>query len=136
MTDQVMDGGGTGHADRKGIAGWMMFDWATQPFHTLIITFVFAPYFAANVAENAVCGQTIWAVAVAVGGVAIALMAPILGAIADTTGPRKPWILAFSVLGVVGCWLLWYAEPGGGDIGLVNFRAGIGTVRHGVRRRL
>ena len=32
---------------RRGIWGWMLFDWAQQPFHTLIITFVFAPYFAA-----------------------------------------------------------------------------------------
>ncbi len=126
MTDQVMDGGGTGQADRKGIVGWMMFDWATQPFHTLIITFVFAPYFAAHVAENAVRGQEIWGLATGLGGVAIALTAPVLGAIADSTGPRKPWILAFSVLGVVGCWLLWYAEPGGSDIGLVIFALVLG----------
>ncbi len=121
MTDQTMDGGDSRPVDRKGVIGWMMFDWATQPFHTLIITFVFAPYFVAHVAENAVRGQEIWAVAVGVGGVAIALMAPVLGAIADTTGPRKPWILAFSMLGVVGCWLLWFAEPGGGDMWLVIF---------------
>ena len=59
MSELVQEDG-AGHADRKGIFGWMMFDWATQPFHTLIITFVFAPYFVANVAENAVSGQQIW----------------------------------------------------------------------------
>ena len=120
MTDQVMDGV-SGHADRKGIVGWMMFDWATQPFHTLIITFVFAPYFAAHVAENAVRGQEIWGYATGFGGLAIAFMAPVLGAIADITGPRKPWILAFSLPAVVGCWLLWYALPGGSDMGLIIF---------------
>lgn len=118
MTDRVVADGET-HADRKGIFGWMMFDWATQPFHTLIITFVFAPYFVSHVAENAVKGQEIWAYATGFGGLAIAVMAPILGAIADSTGPRKPWILAFSVLGVLGCWMLWYAAPGSGGIGLV-----------------
>ncbi len=118
MTDTAI-ADGPGHADRKGIFGWMMFDWATQPFHTLIITFVFAPYFVAYVAEDAVSGQEIWAYATGLGGVAIAIMAPILGAIADATGPRKPWILAFSVLGVVGSWMLWYAMPGSGSVGLV-----------------
>jgi UMF1 family MFS transporter len=119
MTDYAIEDGGEKHADRKGIFGWMMFDWATQPFHTLIITFVFAPYFVSHVAENAVKGQEIWGYATGFGGLAIAIMAPVLGAIADSTGPRKPWILVFSVLGVVGCWMLWYAAPGSGSIGLV-----------------
>ncbi|WP_136658024.1 MFS transporter [Nitratireductor sp. XY-223] len=101
----------TAQTDRKGIYGWMMFDWATQPFHTLIITFVFAPYFTSHVASTPVKGQEIWGYATGLGGLAIALLAPVLGAIADSTGPRKPWIVFFSIVGVVGCWLLWYAVP-------------------------
>jgi UMF1 family MFS transporter len=42
----------------------------------------------------------------------IALTSPVLGAIADATGPRKPWILLFSIVGIIGCWMLWYAMPG------------------------
>ncbi len=117
MTDHALER--PGYADRKGIAGWMMFDWATQPFHTLIITFVFAPYFAAHVAETPVRGQEIWGLAVGLGGLGIALTAPVLGAIADATGKRKPWIAAFSVLGIVGCSMLWFAMPGGTDMTLV-----------------
>ena len=30
----------------KRVRGWMMFDWATQPFYTLGLTFIFGPYFA------------------------------------------------------------------------------------------
>lgn len=108
-------------ADRKGIFGWMMFDWAAQPFHTLIITFVFAPYFVSQVAETPVKGQEIWGYATGLGGLAIAFMAPILGAIADTTGPRKPWILFFSILGIIGCWLLWFSPPGSANISLIIF---------------
>ncbi|MEM9106419.1 MAG: MFS transporter [Pseudomonadota bacterium] len=102
---------GTAHADRKGIFGWMMFDWATQPFHTLIITFVFAPYFTSHVAANSVSGQEIWGYATGFGGLLIAVLAPIFGAIADKTGPRKPWIVFFSIFGVVGCCMLWFAMP-------------------------
>ncbi len=105
----TMEEGAT--ASRKAIWGWMLFDWAQQPFHTLIITFVFAPYFASAVAPDAARGQELWGVATGIGGLLIAFSSPVLGAIADTTGPRKPWILFFSALGIVGCWALWFAVP-------------------------
>ena len=107
------------HVPRRGIWGWMLFDWAQQPFHTLIITFVFAPYFAAAVAPDAARGQELWGYATGIGGLLIALSSPVLGAIADASGPRKPWVLAFSVLGVIGCWALWLAVPGMDDLTLV-----------------
>ena len=102
----------TERAPRRGIWGWMLFDWAQQPFHTLIITFVFAPYFAAAVAPDAARGQELWGLATGIGGLLIALSSPVLGAIADASGPRKPWILFFSIIGVIGCWMLWFAVPG------------------------
>jgi UMF1 family MFS transporter len=98
-------------ASRRGIWGWMFFDWAQQPFHTLVITFVFAPYFASAVAPDSATGQSLWGYATGIGGLFIAVFSPILGAIADASGPRKPWILAFSVFGVLGSWMLWYAVP-------------------------
>ncbi|GAB5505528.1 MAG: MFS transporter [Rhizobiaceae bacterium] len=107
-----MDNEAVKPATRRGIWGWMLFDWAQQPFHTLIITFVFAPYFAASVAPDAATGQSMWGYATGIGGLAIALSSPVLGAIADATGPRKPWILVFSLIGIVACFMLWYATPG------------------------
>ena len=41
---------------RRGVFGWMLFDWANQPFQTLIVTFIFAPYFAAEVVGDPVRG--------------------------------------------------------------------------------
>lgn len=105
---------------RKGIWGWMLFDWAAQPFHTLIITFVFAPYFATFVAPSAVKGQEWWGYAAAIGGVLVALLSPILGAISDATGPRKPWIFGFSVLAVLGSGALWFVTPDA-NTGMVLF---------------
>ncbi|WP_340108629.1 MFS transporter [Pikeienuella sp. HZG-20] len=90
----------------------MFYDWASQPFHTLILTFVFAPYFVAMVAETPAKGQEIWGYAVAIGSVLIAVSAPVLGAIADSAGPRRPWILSFSALYVIGVSGLWFAAPG------------------------
>jgi UMF1 family MFS transporter len=90
----------------------MLFDWAAQPFHTLIVTFVFAPYFASAVASDPVSGQAMWGWAATLGGLLIAVSAPVLGALADATGPRKPWILAFSALYVAGSAALWFSAPG------------------------
>lgn len=106
-------------ASKRGIWSWMFFDFAQQPFHTLIITFVFAPYFASAVASNPAVGQELWGYAAGIGGLLIALSSPLLGAIADAAGPRKPWILLFSIIGVIGCWLLWYAVPGMENMGFV-----------------
>ena len=99
-------------ADRKGRWGWMFFDWASQPYHTLLITFIFAPYFTGFVAVDEVQGQAIWGYMLATAGLLIALMAPVLGAIADASGPRKPWVFGFSILYVIGSASLWYAVPG------------------------
>ena len=102
----------------------MLFDWAAQPFHTLILTFIFAPYFASSVAIDAATGQAQWGYAAAIAGIIIAIMSPILGAIADATGPRKPWIMGFSILAVLGSFLLWWGLPNtidGGSVLLVLF---------------
>ena len=100
---------------RKAVWGWMFFDWANQPWYTLIVTYVFGPYFVSRVAADPVHGQAVWGYAIAVGSVVVALTAPVLGAIADAVGPRKPWMLAFSALYVVGAAGLWGAAPGLAD---------------------
>ena len=100
---------------RKAVWGWMFFDWANQPWYTLIVTYVFGPYFVSRVAADPVHGQAVWGYAIAAGSVVVALTAPVLGAIADAVGPRKPWMLAFSALYVVGAAGLWGAAPGLAD---------------------
>ena len=109
-------GSGTTYASKKGIWGWMFFDWAAQPFHTLLITFIFARYFATEVAPDPATGQIWWGYMLAITGIIIAVFSPILGSIADATGPRKIWIGLFSVLLIGGTSFLWYAVPGGGGI--------------------
>jgi UMF1 family MFS transporter len=97
---------------RSAIISWIFFDWAAQPFFTLITTFVFAPYFASHVASDPASGQALWGFATAAAGLTIALMSPVLGAIADASGRRKPWIAAFGALLVIGSWLMWIGKPG------------------------
>lgn len=96
----------------RGARAWMLFDWANQPFYTLIITFIFAPYVVGQVASDPVAGQALWANLQLAGAICIAALAPLLGAVADAAGPRKPWIAAFALLFCAGCIGLWTVTPG------------------------
>ena len=103
--------------DWRGRWSWALYDWANSPFTTLVITFVFSTYFQQAVVKEAVEGQALWGYAVAASGLVIAILAPVLGAIADARGRRKPWIFAFTWLCVTGSALLWFAEPSPAWIG-------------------
>lgn len=118
MSEQTLSASGQSVANvsKRGIWGWMLFDWAAQPFHTLLITFVFARYFAAEVAPDAATGQIWWGYMLAISGLIIAVLSPVLGAIADATGPRKSWIAIFTLLTALGTAYLWFAVPGGGGM--------------------
>ena len=110
--------------NRKRIWGWYFFDWASQPYNTLLLTFIFGPYFA-EIARGYYMGtgldeeaakaaaQVYWGWGLAISSVCIAVLAPILGAIADGTGRRMVWVWTFSVFYVVGSAGLWWVAPGG-----------------------
>lgn len=103
-----------GYPPRRAVTAWLFFDWAAQPFFTLITTFVFAPFFASALAADPASGQALWGYATGLAGLCIALLSPLLGGVADRTGPRKPWIASFGALLVAGSGLLWFAVPGSG----------------------
>lgn len=99
-------------ASGRGIWGWMFFDWAAQPFFTVVTTFIFGPYFVSRMAGDPTTGQAVWGYGIAAAGLVIAVLSPILGSIADQTGPRKPWIAFFAAIKVTSLTLLWFAAPG------------------------
>lgn len=103
-------------ASKLGQVSWALFDWANQPFFTIITTFIFAPYFANVMVGDPVKGQSAWAFTQSASGILIALMSPFLGAMADAGGRRKPYILFFQLLLVAGCAGLWFAYPNRSDL--------------------
>jgi len=96
----------------KARLGWAMYDWAAQPFFTIIFTFIFGPYFVSQVVGDPVAGQALWGDTQTIAGLIMAFMAPVLGSLADATGPRKPWVIGFSTLCILACFGLWFAVPG------------------------
>ncbi|MGB0967046.1 MAG: MFS transporter, partial [Halocynthiibacter sp.] len=112
---------------RKKVWGWFFFDWASQPYNTLLLTFIFGPYIKSVVGDGAEA-QALWGWYVGMAGLIIALTAPILGAIADNAGNRVRWIWLFSMMYVVGSAGLWMATPENMNITLVMIFFVVGLI--------
>ncbi|WP_380055307.1 MFS transporter [Falsihalocynthiibacter sp. SS001] len=128
-----------GVSAKKRIWGWMLFDWASQPYATLLLTFIFGPYFAEIVFNNLTAegmepqrakaeAQALWGYGLAVAGLVIAFAAPVLGAVADSSGNRMLWIKIFSAFYVVGSAGLWLANPNDFDTTTILILFGIGFI--------
>ncbi len=124
---------------RKRIWGWYFFDWASQPFHTLLLTFVFGPYFAGVAANYFMSAglteatadakaQSIWSLCLTITGLIIGFGAPVMGALADTSGKRLPWIILFSAMYVLGSLALWWTFPDGSNLWWMMVAFGCGFI--------
>lgn len=122
---------------RGRIVGWMMFDWASQPYSTLVVTFVFGPYFASVALarltaeghpDPAAGAQSLWAAGLTVGGLAVALTAPLLGALADASRRRMPLIAGLSALYVAATAGLWVLRPDGTGLQAALILVALGMV--------
>ena len=124
---------------RKRIWGWWFFDWAGQPYHTLLVTFIFGPFFAATATEYFLAtglddeaaraqAQSSWSLCLTITGLIIGLSAPFLGAVADIAGRKMPWIIGFSAAYVVGSAGLWFMDPAGSNLWWMLISFGIGFI--------
>jgi MFS transporter, UMF1 family len=124
---------------RQRVWGWWWFDWASQPFHTLLVTFVYGPFFASVAAAWFIGSgldektadaeaQALWSLALTISGLIIGFGAPVIGAMADSTGRRRPWIVGFSLLYVIGSGALWFTQPDGSNMWAMLIAFGIGFI--------
>ena len=85
----------------KEVLAWSMYDFANQPFTTLIVTFIFSAFFTEVLAENNQIGTSLWSIGIAVTAIVVAVSSPILGAFADSAGYRKIFLILSSYLCVI-----------------------------------
>jgi UMF1 family MFS transporter len=112
---------------KKRIWGWYFFDWASQPYNTLLITFIFSPYIK-ELLDDGSRAQAVWGYGIGFAGLFIAIMAPLLGVIADKAGNRMRFIWVFSAMYVLGAWGIWYAAPADFNLTLVMLSFAIGLI--------
>ncbi len=67
----------------KKIFNFALYDFANSAFTTIIITFIFATYFAKQIAPNPILGQSYWGWTIGVTGFLVAIIGPIAGSFAD-----------------------------------------------------
>ena len=124
----VVSEGPTIKTGRKGLIAWCIFDWANSPYPTVIVTFVFSAYFAKAIAPDETTGQELWGWAMSLSGLALAVLAPIMGAVADQAGRRKPWLAVLSVFAVLAGASLWFLLPDPGMVVPALILAGAGNL--------
>ncbi len=88
---------------KKIINSWCMYDWADSAFATTIMAALFPPFYRSLVTSTGLANNdatAYWGYTTSIALVIIALIAPILGAIADYTGGKKRYMAFFVLLGL------------------------------------
>ena len=80
------------------IFSWSFYDFANQPFTTIVVTFIYSAFFIKVIAPDEDLGTTMWANAIALSAIIAAVLSPILGAIADQGGYRKFFLILFTCI--------------------------------------
>ncbi len=115
-------------ASKAALVSWALYDWANSAFSAVISTFVFAAYFARQVADNEIRGTSLWGYTIGAAGLIIAITGPILGAVADQSGRRKPWIAAFTLVCIIPTALMWYVKPSHDYVWMALLLVGVATI--------
>ncbi len=106
----------TAPPSRGAARAWALAQATRDPYVILIAIYIFAPYFVTRVVGDPVAGQTLVATANKWGGWIVVLTAPLLGAMVDRLGPRKPGLaVAIGAMAILNA-LLWFAAPGGAGL--------------------
>jgi UMF1 family MFS transporter len=130
---------------RKQVVSWALWDWATQPFNSVILTFVFtalylttdtflAPDLAALPDDSAVKDRAIaeltsgLGLASTVAGLAIALIAPVLGQRADAAGKRRFWLIVYTFALIAVTASLFFVEGRPSFFQLGAWLVAVGTI--------
>ena len=95
----------------KKIFNFALYDFANSSFTTIIITFIFATYFAKQIAPNPILGQSYWGWTIGLVGFLIAIVGPFIGSFADKKNKIIFFLRCFSLLCIFFTALLWFAKP-------------------------
>jgi UMF1 family MFS transporter len=108
---------------RRELRAWAMYDWANSGMMTIIITAIFPIYFSSVAAQDLARSEATYryALITTLALVVIAVLAPVLGAIADHAGVKKRLLGVFMVIGVVAVALMFFIGPGDWRLAAILF---------------
>jgi UMF1 family MFS transporter len=99
---------------RPELRAWAMYDWANSAMVTIIVTAIFPIFFASVAwpADSERSAAQVYAWATTISLVIVALLAPVLGTVADRTRSKKKLLMAFVGAGVLACAGMFFIRPG------------------------
>ena len=101
-----------------------MYDFANQPFTTLVVTFIYGTFFTQVIAENEIVGTMLWSRGITLTAILVAILSPIMGAVADRGGYRKLYLIFWTIICILGSFLLYFPQSGQVVFALIAFIIG------------
>jgi MFS transporter, UMF1 family len=107
---------------------WAWYDWANSVYFTTVITAVFPPFYATYAAKGLAPAQATarFGLITTISVLVVALLSPILGALADYSGVKKRLLAIFMGIGVTACALMVFIREG--DIMLASILFFVGNI--------
>ena len=115
-------------ATKPSAVAWALFDWATSPFAAVIVTFVFPAYFGRAVVGDEVRGTALWGWMMGLNGLALAFLAPIVGAAVRRGTVRRNWLRGLILVATISTYGLWWVRPEEASIELALWLVAIAIV--------
>ena len=97
---------------KKTVLSWALYDFGSSAFNTLMVTFIYSAFFARVIVGDVDQGAVLWARALNISAVVVALMSPVLGAIADYSARKRVFLTIFLIQAIVFCTFLFFMGPG------------------------
>ena len=108
--------------NKREVIAWSFYDFANQPFTTIIITFLYAPFFTDVIcASGEINGIGLWSLAISITAIFVAFISPIIGAISDTGGFRKFFFILSTWTCIIATGCLYFFKEGDVYSALVYF---------------
>jgi UMF1 family MFS transporter len=111
---------------RRDLRAWAMYDWANSAFQTTIIAAIFPIYFqkvaAADLPAPVATARFAWATTISI--IVVAVVAPVLGAIADYAAVKKRLLAIFLAIGAAATGAMYFIGRGDWQLALVLFVIG------------
>ena len=99
---------------RNPVIAWALYDWANSAYATTVMAGFFPTFFSQYWSNGVAATTTTWRLGLAngVAGFLIALLAPFLGALADRSGRRKQFMFAWTLVGALACFAMFFVARG------------------------
>lgn len=109
--------------NKKSVFGWVLYDWANSAFSTTVVAGFFPVFFKQylNAGADAVTSTLRLGTANSIASIIVAILSPVLGAIADKGGAKKKFLMVFALLGIVTTGALHFVAKGQWELGVLIY---------------